>query len=241
MSLVNMDDYLERGFAVVRSAVPHDTIDRLLSNFLALVAQVGGRSFDAAHSPGLANFLNTRKDIQSKVYDDIRKPSWLTEFSMAPGIIDAAREILGPDIGLFRKIPFRIDAPLETEQFAVWHQDYYYVRGNMDVVTAWVPMQDTIYLNGCLAVMPGSHKLGPLDHDMQVLGKRHYPSNVFDREVRYVEMNKGDVLLSHSCLLHSSGLNLSDSIRFSLQARYTRLGDPVDPGMGGVIPLPVRQ
>jgi ectoine hydroxylase-related dioxygenase (phytanoyl-CoA dioxygenase family) len=114
------------------------------------------------------------------------------------------------------------------------------VRGSVDTVTAWVPMQDTNYLQGCLAVMPRSHTLGLLEHDMKVLGKRHYPSHVFDREVRYVEMNKGDVLLFHSCLLHSSSLNLSNAIRFSVQARYARVGERVDEGMGGIIPLAAR-
>lgn len=237
MNAIDLNGYYTRGFAIVSQAVAHEAIDRLLASLVDLVAELGGRRFPSAHSPELADFLNARKDVQSLVYDQIRKPPWLEDFSRQPGIVDAVRQVLGPDIGLLRKIPFRIDAPRETAQFAVWHQDYYYVRGSVDTVTAWVPMQDTAFLHGCLAVMPGSHLLGPLDHDVEVLGKRHYPSNIFDREVRYVEMRKGDVLLFHSCLLHSSSLNLSDVIRFSMQPRYARLGEPVDPGMGDIVSL----
>jgi ectoine hydroxylase-related dioxygenase (phytanoyl-CoA dioxygenase family) len=235
--MIDINNYASLGFAVVRNAVASDAIDNLLFNFIRLLEKVSGRNFNHAHSPEVAEFLNDHKNIQSQIYDDIRKPTWLQEFSCAPEIIRPVTEILGPTIGLFRKIPFRIDAPHETAQLAVWHQDYHYVRGNTDVVTAWIPMQDTIYLNGCLMVMPGSHKLGPLEHNVTVLGKRHYPSGVFDREVRYVEMRKGDLLLFHSCLLHSSSFNFSQSIRFSLQARYTRLGDDTDASMGGVMPI----
>jgi ectoine hydroxylase-related dioxygenase (phytanoyl-CoA dioxygenase family) len=67
--------------------------------------------------------------------------------------------------------------------------------------------------------------------------KRHYPSGIFDREVRYVEMRRGDLLLFHSLLLHSSGINLSDCARLSLQPRYTCLDDETDPSMGEVISI----
>lgn len=86
-------------------------------------------------------------------------------------------------------------------------------------------------------VMPKSHKLGILEHDQEVLGKRHFPSGVFDREVRYVEMKRGDLLLFHSLLLHSSGLNMSPTVRISIQARYSALSAPTDQSMGSVIPV----
>lgn len=230
-------EYEESGYTIARQSIDYGAIDLLLSKYLGLVEQISGRRFTDAQSPALAEFMNENKPIQTQVYDEIRRPPWVHELCLASALVDPVRTLLGERVGLFRKVPFRIDAPLETAQFAVWHQDYFYVLGNTDVVTAWVPLQDTTYLNGCLALMPGSHKLGPIEHDMTVLGKRHFPSNVFDREVRYAEVRKGDVVLFHSCMLHSSGLNLSTSIRYSLQARYTRLGEPVHPGMGGVIPV----
>ncbi len=86
-------------------------------------------------------------------------------------------------------------------------------------------------------VMPGAHALGILDHDMEVLGKRHFPSGIFEREVRYIEMQKGDLLLFHSLLPHSSGLNMSATVRLSVQARYSALSMPIDIAMGEVIPI----
>jgi len=227
----------EKGYAVLHGLVEHQAIDDLLSHFLGLVEQISGRRFSHPHSPELASFMNANQDIQSEVYNKIRQSPWLEQFSLAPAIVASVISILGEKIGLLRKIPFRIDAPLETAQFAVWHQDHFYVQGNVDIVTAWAPMQDTSYLNGCLAVMPGSHKLGPLEHDIRVLNKREFPSRIFEREVRYVEVRKGDLILFHSCLLHSSSLNLSESIRYSLQIRYSRLNQPTHSAMGGTIPI----
>jgi ectoine hydroxylase-related dioxygenase (phytanoyl-CoA dioxygenase family) len=147
------------------------------------------------------------------------------------------RDLLGAPIGLLQKIVLRIDLPLVTRELAVWHQDHFYVKGNRRIVTAWIPLQDTSYREGCLMVMPGSHELGYLPHTNEALGKRHYPTGIFERPVRYVEMRRGDALMFHALMLHSSSVNLSEHARLSIQARYTLLGEPTDPGMGGVIPV----
>jgi ectoine hydroxylase-related dioxygenase (phytanoyl-CoA dioxygenase family) len=97
-------------------------------------------------------------------------------------------------------------------------------------------MQETRFLQGALTVMPGSHLLGAVPHDLK-LGKRDVPSAVFDREIRMVELERGDLLLFDSLLLHSGNLNMSDSMRYSIQARYTPAGQAVDPGMGGAVPV----
>lgn len=85
--------------------------------------------------------------------------------------------------------------------------------------------------------MPGSYRLGFVPHDKPLLGKKFVPSGIFERQVRYVEMQRGDLLLFHSLLLHSSGINISDRTRFSVQARYSRLSQPCDSGMGRLLPL----
>jgi ectoine hydroxylase-related dioxygenase (phytanoyl-CoA dioxygenase family) len=84
--------------------------------------------------------------------------------------------------------------------------------------------------------MPGSHRLGPLAHDLAV-GKKRVPGTIFGNPIRMIEMRKGDLLLFNALLLHSGNLNLSAGIRYSVQARYTPLGAAADEGMGGVIRL----
>lgn len=135
--------------------------------------------------------------------------------------------------GLYKKIPFRIDVPFETKELAYWHQDDNYVEGNRQEVTVWTPLYDTKIEHGCLKVMPGSHKLGPVPHTLNV-GKKSLPRDIYDREVRYVEMGSGDVLFCSSYLLHSSSLNFSDQIRYSIQLRYTSTKINVSKNMLGV-------
>lgn len=223
---------------MVRGAIPSDHIRTLESQFLGLVELRGGRSFKSIDDPALASFLAANRDLERTLYDEIRRYPWLVDFSKHEGITGMIRSILGTVIGLMEKIPFRIDIPHVTRELAVWHQDFFYVKGNTDVVTAWIPMQDTPFERGCLMVMPESHRLGALPHGGSALGKRNYPDGIFERPVQYVEMLRGDVLLFNALMLHSSGVNISNSLRCSVQARYSRASDPVDPSMGRFIELP---
>ncbi len=231
-----LEAYRRNGFLLVKGVVPDAAIDSLLSQYLHVVREVTGREFRDPFGADLVAFYNEHPDLESRVYVAIRATPSLEAFSRHPSVLASVGNVLGDAFGLFSKIPFRIDMPLWTSELAHWHQDHYYVRGNTEIVTAWVPMQDTRWDRGCLMVMPRSHADGVIAHDLP-LGKKHVPSGIFDREVRFVEMEKGDVLLFSALLLHSSGLNVSDTIRYSVQARYTPLGLPVDPGMGAVLPV----
>ena len=228
--------YEEHGYALVRGAIAGETIDALMANYLALVNQLSGRHFEDPHSAELVAFFNDHPDVESQVYTAIRDTPWLVDFARQPAIVQRVKQVLGDACGLFSKAPFRIDMPMWTKELALWHQDYFYVRGNSDIVTAWIPFQPTTYFNGCLSVMPGSHKSGVVPHDVAI-GKKRVPSGIFGNEIRMVEMNKGDLLLFNALLLHSGNLNLSSGIRYSLQPRYTSLNGEVDPNMGSVIPL----
>ena len=229
--------YEQDGFLLLPRVLSLAAIEQLEKDFLDLVEKWGGRRFESTQSEALAQFLLQNRELEHKLYDGIRQFPWLTEFSKSAEIAQPVSELLGEQPGLMSKIPFRIDLPGITRELAVWHQDCHYVRGNTEIITAWIPLQDTPYVRGCLMVMPGSQCMGILDHNTEVLGKRHFPSNIFEREVRYVEMQRGDLLLFHSLLLHSSGLNMSPTPRFSIQARYSALSAPTDPAMGEVLPV----
>lgn len=230
-------DYERDGYLLVRDAVPQEKIDRLESQIVGLVREWTGQDYGTTRTPEFANALLADRELERRLYDGVRKFDWLTELSLQPELAEPVQRILGEQIGLMGKIPLRFDLPCVLRELAVWHQDYWYVKGNTDVVTLWMPLQDTSYAEGCLMVMPGSHELGPIVHDGEALGKRHFPKSVFDREVRYVEMRRGDLLLFNSLLLHSSGVNVSDRVRLSVQARYSRLNQPTDPGMGELTPV----
>ena len=72
-----------------------------------------------------------------------------------------------------------------------------------------------------------SHLRGKLPHDT-VWGKKSMPTGVYDTPINIIEMNRGDVLFFSSYLLHTSNINFSNKIRYSIQIRFTSkvLGEP---------------
>ena len=232
--------YETDGYLLLRGAVSTELLDDLDGKVVSLLKEWTGQNVGSTSTKAFADLLLSDRELERRLYDGVRTYDWLPSFSADHNLTAAVSKLMGPKFGLFSKIPMRFDLPAIIREMAVWHQDYWYVKGNVDVVTAWVPMQDTPYSLGCLMVMPGSHKLGSLNHDGEALGKRHFPTGVFDREVRYVEMKRGDALLFNSLLLHSSGMNVSETARLSIQARYTALDAPVDPAMGSIISLSTK-
>jgi phytanoyl-CoA hydroxylase len=228
------ETYEGQGFVLLRHALPRTAVEELRGHWLDLIEEGSGRRFEDALAGEIVDFFREHRDQLSWAYDAIRERPWLEELATRSEITDPVKEILGPDVVLMKKIVFRVDVPGETRELAHWHQDHFYVRGDEHAVTAWIPLQDTPFEKGPLGVMPGSHSNGLLDHDLEI-GKRHVPRAVLDREIRLVQTHAGDILLFHALLVHTSNLNLSDGIRYSIQARYSRASEAVDPGMGGSI------
>ena len=226
-------EYLASGYYLARGIVPEQELQKIEDRCLAILSAFTKRDFLSLQDPDLISLLSSDRSVEQHLYSEIRIYPELRNFSKIREVCGVIEELLGrKDIVLLEKIPFRIDCPMVLRELAVWHQDYYYVRGSENTVTAWVPLFDVGFKEGCLLIMPGSHKDGVIAHDTPVLGKKHYPSSIFDKNVRYVEMKRGDALFFDARLLHSSGNNIGDAIRFSVQARYQEADVESDKNMG---------
>ena len=141
-------------------------------------------------------------------------------------IVDPVADILGPDLDCFQsqfifKNPGVIGQP--------WHQDSYYFRfDRQPQVGVWVALSRATLENGCLWVLPGSHK-GPIhDHvpDRRPAANRAYTEIVSEDDSAKVPalMEPGDVLFFHSYLMHMSTDNVADERRAAMVYHYARRG-----------------
>ncbi len=112
-----------------------------------------------------------------------------------------------------------------------WHQDYGYWHKNEflfpdQMISVMVAITRATKENGCLQVIPGSHKMGRVDHgsagDQRGASQRFVDLVLKTGEIKYVELNPGDTLFFHSNLLHRSAANLSDTARWSMISAYNR-------------------
>ena len=113
-----------------------------------------------------------------------------------------------------------------------WHQDNGVITedaDDTDMLTVWFPLMDADEENGCLQVVPGSHKHGLVPHCPGYKGGvgTQIPEHLVDTP-RAVPMpiKKGGVLFLHKKTVHSALPNVSDRIRWSFDLRYQPIGQP---------------
>ena len=104
------------------------------------------------------------------------------------------------------------------------HQDWRSMQGSLNAIVVWVPLVDIGKELGALEIVPGSHLLGLLD-SVEDDWYRTIEGTTDDQYVP-VEVEAGDALFFSAFLLHRSGDNITDSIRWSCHFRYNDLDEP---------------
>jgi len=152
-------------------------------------------------------------------------------------VLDAVEALIGPEITSNPIQHVRIKPPMNRVSVAEnrahivrtdWHQDRAVAMEQADrtrMVTLWLAITDATVDNGCLQVIPGSHRQDMLVHCPQrQLG---IPSQLIDdKAAKALPVKAGGAILFHPLTIHSSLDNRSDAIRWSFDLRYNVTGDP---------------
>jgi phytanoyl-CoA hydroxylase len=167
---------------------------------------------EPGHTPKTPKLRRLKNPVQQhETYDRILRH---------PAILDIVEQLLGPDIytngdKLNMKLP-EFGSPVE------WHQDWaFYPHTNDDMLAVGVAMDDMLQVNGCLQVLPGSHKRPILDHHFE----GHFAGMVTDQnfddsDAVPIEVHAGGISIHHVRALHGSLPNLSDIPRRLLLLQY---------------------
>jgi hypothetical protein len=111
-------------------------------------------------------------------------------------------------------------------QGQAWHQDELYIQTRDRSLTGvWIAIDDATLENGCVQVIPGSHRSGYLwpqrDHDEPEkydVGPKSYG---FDESLALpVEVDSGSVIFFNGYLLHASQRNRSAGYRRAMVNHY---------------------
>lgn len=115
-----------------------------------------------------------------------------------------------------------------------WHRDSrYWHFARADLVSAWLALGNEQAENGCLWVVPGSHRAAiDMDQlDEKQFLKADFPKNkVLLQHAIEVPLAQGDLLLFHSNLFHAAGCNTTDKTKFSMVFTYRSADNPPNPG-----------
>lgn len=139
-------------------------------------------------------------------------------------LLDVAQQFIGPDIALFAS--HYISKPPRDGQAVLWHQDgSYWPLEPMEVVTLWLAVDDSTPENGCMRVIPGTHRMEIKPHHARqdqpnVLSSSLEDSVVEESKAVDVVLKAGDVSIHHPNIIHGSNANTSPRRRAGLTIRY---------------------
>lgn len=172
-----------------------------------------------------------RNGLWGQIQGKRHKTAGMFTLRTAPALLDVVESLIGPEILAHPQTVLRAKLPDHAETVVPWHQDLAYLvpqeAGDTLVVNFWIPLVKANAANGCLQVLKGSHRVGLLPHThWESIYKGVAESDLPEGEVVTCEMDVGDVLVTQERLLHRSIPNTTDTVRWSVDTRYCRIGLP---------------
>ncbi|MBU3738095.1 MAG: phytanoyl-CoA dioxygenase family protein [Rhodoferax sp.] len=204
----------QAGFAFPIPVLDPEATDRYLKRYL---------EFRERHGPRLQSLPpNQHWQIHSDTHFAFR---WIDELTREPAVLDAVERILGPDILVWNTAWF-VKMPGD-KTFVSLHQDgAYWGLEPMEVLTAWVALTPATPENGCMRVLPGTHRRPALPQS-----DTFHPDNALSRgqeiavpvdESAAIDMAlaPGQMSMHHLWIVHGSRANQTSVPRIGLAIRY---------------------
>lgn len=155
---------------------------------------------------------------------------FIWELATHPKVLDCVESLIGPNFYLLATHFFCKYG--REEKFVAWHQDVtYWGLEPPRALTVWYAIDDSDRQNGCMRVLPGTHRDGIRAH-----GKAQTAGNLLSinqevpvteqEEARVVDLllHAGEVSIHDGTLIHGSLPNRSTRRRCGLTLRYVPVG-----------------
>ncbi len=233
MDRKQLEEYWRDGFVVLRRLFEPASLDRWLERLDGIVSG----SVEPAKGMLLMKDVmvakgavvpGSRAEAIAKVQDFENDPI-LSSYLCHPRIVEAIAPIVGNEPWSIHTM--LINKPPNVDGRHPLHQDllYFPFRPADRIVATWTALERVTKENGCLVVVPGSHRGELLEHanpDWEwvnggYFGVKDIGDALEDRV--HLEMEPGDTVFFHPVLLHGSGRNRTQGFRRAISAHYTAL------------------
>lgn len=223
-----LDEMAQRWFAegVIPSTFSDLPFSQRAAHVISYLNDMQYLHFDIALPNGHKIYEDTPIHLSEAVFNLLTHPRLLDHVEMFIG-----SEIYANPIQHVRiKPPYQLNRSEKPNGLVTrtgWHQDQGVARATADeteMLTVWLAITDATEENGCLCVMPGSHRAGLVTHctSKGVI----IPEALLEANETPVPMRIGSALFMHRLTKHASLSNSSDGIRWSFDLRYQPIGQP---------------
>lgn len=216
------------GYIIVRGLASRplcEEMKQLAQQYLA--ARIGPLEYEAdVRYPGAPASLDApggrtvRRLLQAYARDPLFR-----QWAASPMLGDRLRQLLGPRVELAQAHHNCImtKAPSYSSSTG-WHRDIrYWSFEKPELVSVWLALGDEHRANGCLVLLPGTHKMefrgDQLDAARFLRPDLEENRGILRTQVA-AELGAGDVLFFHGRLFHAAGRNETADIKFSLVFTY---------------------
>ncbi|KAI6190483.1 hypothetical protein M3Y97_00122900 [Aphelenchoides bicaudatus] len=234
LSAAERQFYDKNGYIIIKRCLPQYDLQRFSKRFQEICE---GKDVPATATVmrdvaiAKSEFVPGEKAI-TKVQDFNNDPV-LFDYCRHPAIVDIVDDLIGtPNCTLMSMHTMLINKPPDSGKLTSrhpLHQDlqYFPFRPADYIICAWSAMEHVHRQNGCLVIVPGSHKGKLLDHDYPKweggVNKAYYgiqEYNPSSMKLLHVEMEPGDTVFFHPLLIHGSGANRTEGFRKAISCHY---------------------
>jgi phytanoyl-CoA hydroxylase len=225
--------FRDQGYLVIHDAFAPPEVDAALEGLLDLIQGkhpgFKGIQFEAAARELLPSLSPEegaeRQDAVRKFWRFVEYESRLKALSEHPPLLEVLRRLMEDEPELFQDMALLKPPRIGGEK--PWHQDHAYFNLPLGttVIGVWIALDDATPENGCMRILPGSHRRGPVVHfkrrDWQICD-----SHVSGEGITAVPLRRGDCLLFHCLLHHGTPANRTPLRRRALQFHYKPASAP---------------
>ncbi len=207
--------FAEHGFALLRDALSPAEVAEINAEALRICrGDYGDITYGYAESPDAtpAPAADLSDEEMLRQFLCIHYPHKLSAAAEralhTPKIVDALVSVIGPNVKAMQSMLF---IKSEGKPGQAWHQDEFFIPTRDRSLTAvWIALDDATIENGCLWVLPGSHRRGVLypareqDDPRFDCTTESYDFPYADDDAVPVEIPAGTALIFNGYLLHRS-------------------------------------
>lgn len=220
------EQYLKNGYFVLEDLFTKAEVQDFKNEIQNILEKVRGKEHLGANET-----IGDNDFTKHGVFVGLAANSEIFRLAAArPRLVEALQQIIGKHIiFLSDKVALK---NADTDFGSPWHQDWPYWKGSHKV-SVWIALDNATEENGCLKIIPGSHRQGTVNHagksdDGKGFANRVRIEDIDENLAVSLPVEAGGAVIFHDLLLHASHSNDSGKDRWALISTY-KDGNAEDP------------
>ncbi|MEE2657585.1 MAG: phytanoyl-CoA dioxygenase family protein [Candidatus Latescibacterota bacterium] len=217
LSKDQIESYRHNGFVKVESLFSRKEVSELADDMVRIIEEWGEETI-GWRGPWRQHYLEEEEELNTKAVFLHNPQSYSSAWGRSifhEGLVSCVRDLVGDSVQWHHTV-LHAKPPEKGTPFPM-HQDYpFYPHDGPDFVDCLLHLDDAPFESGALQVVPGSHKGGPLEHNLGPDTAPHLPpENYHPDSVDTVTIpaKAGDVIFFSYLAIHWSDCNRTNEWR----------------------------